>query len=411
MRFNEAGQPDHLGFAGLRGGGKGGGGGGSSGSSYQYSKTDIPDWLNAASQGAVGQAQTIANRPYDPYSGQMVAAPGADTAQAYQQVRDLQGAYNPAFNASAQAYGGLLGQVNPLTAGGINDISNQLYGNYQQQVMNPATGLLGGYLGSASPATAGQVTSNALQIMSPFSQAVIDPALQIGRQQLAQGLQGVAQQANNVGAFGGSRQGITEGVAQAQAAIGAGQTVGNLLNQGWQSALTPAYNLASQGSQQGYNAANTLAQMGQAGYGAAATQGGNIANTNLQAGLTAAQQLPAQAIQQQQAAQRDASLMQTIGAAQQNQQQQELNAQMGQFYQQQDWPIQNLDVLLSAVGAVPYGTTSLSYGQNQQQQSQSRNVAGGIMGGAASGAGIGAMFGGVGAPIGAVAGGILGALG
>ena len=185
-------------------GGSKGGGGGSSGSSWNYSSTNVPDWLNNASQSAVGTAQTLANRPYDPYTGQIVAQPGADTAQAYQQVRDMQGAYNPAFQQSAQAYGGLLGQAAPITASGINNLSNQLYGNYQQQVMNPAQGLLSGYLGNASPATAQQVGSNAMQLMNPYEQAVINPALQAGQQQFQLAQQSIANQANNVGAFGGS---------------------------------------------------------------------------------------------------------------------------------------------------------------------------------------------------------------
>ena len=84
MMWSEGGQIDHLAFAGLRGGGKGGGGGGSSGSSWNYSSTSVPDWLNNASQQAVGQAQQLSQRPFDPYTGQMVATPGADTAQAYQ---------------------------------------------------------------------------------------------------------------------------------------------------------------------------------------------------------------------------------------------------------------------------------------------------------------------------------------
>jgi hypothetical protein len=410
MMWSEGGQIAHLTFAGLRGGGKGGGGGGGGGQSINYSKTDIPDWLNAASQGAVQTAQDLSQRPYDPYTGQIVATPGADTAQAYQQIRDMQGAYQPAFQQSAQAYGGLLGQVNPLTAGGINDLTSQLYGNYQTNVMNPAQGLLSGYLGNASPATVGQVSGNAMALMSPYEQAVINPALQAGQQQFQLAQQSIANQANNVGAFGGSRQGVTEGVAQSQAALGTGTAIGNLLNQGWQQALPTGYNIANQASQQGYNAANLLAQLGQSGYNQAATQGGNIANTNLQAGLTAAQYLPAQALQQQQAAQRDASLMQTIGAAQQNQQQQQLNAQLGQYYEQQNWPVQNLDMLLSAVGSVPYGTTTLSYGKTEQDPAK-KNMAGGILGGAASGASTGFMIGGPwGAAAGAVGGGILGAL-
>ena len=239
---------------------------------------------------------------------------------------------------------------------------------------------------------------------------MINPALQAGQQQFQLAQQSIANQANNVGAFGGSRQGVTEGVAQSQAALGTGQAIGNLLNQGWQSSLVPAYNLASQQSQQGYNAANTLAQMGQAGYNASAGTGANIAQLNQAAGLQAAQQLPAQALQQQQAQQRDASLMQTIGAAQQNQEQQGLNAQLGQFYEQQNWPVQNLDMLLSAVGSVPYGSSSFSYGRTQPDPAK-KNTAGSVLGGAASGAATGFQLGGPwGAAGGAVAGGILGAL-
>ena len=391
------------------GGGKGGGGGGG-GQSYNFSQTNIPDWLNNASQGAVGQAQTLANRPYDPYTGQIVAQPGADTQAAYQQIRDMQGGANPAFNTVAGVYGGLLGQAAPITAGGVNDTANALYGGYQQNVLNPAQGLLSGYLGNASPATAQQVGSNAMTLMSPYEQAVINPALAAGQQQFQLAQQSIANQAQNVGAFGGSRQGVAEGVAQSQAALGTGQAIGNLLNQGWQSSLTPAYNLASQQSQQGYNAANLLAQMGQSGYNTAAGQAANIAQLNQAQGMTAASQLPALALQQQAQNQKDASLMQTIGAAQQTQQQQELNANLGQYYEQQNWPVQNLDMLLSAVGAVPYGTTSMSYGKTQPDAPQ-RNVGGSILGGAASGASTGFMLGGPwGAAGGAVAGGILGAL-
>jgi hypothetical protein len=54
--------------------------------------------------------------------------------------------------------------------------------------------------------------------------------------------------------------------------------------------------------------------------------------------------------------------LQASGAAQQTQQQALLDAQQGNFYQAQDWPVQNLDLLLSSVGAVPYGTTSNTAG-------------------------------------------------
>jgi hypothetical protein len=370
--------------------------------------TQLPDWLNAGSQKAVGMASDIADRPYTPYSGQIVAQPGADTQQAYQQVRDMQGAQNPAYDASKAAYTGLLGQAAPITADQLNQGTNQLFGNYQANVMNPAQGMMGGFA-AQGPATAAGVTSNAQQLMNPYTQNVIDPTLAAGEQQRQLARQAVAGQAANVGAFGGSRQGVSEGVADAQAQLGTQQQIGNMLTQGWGQASNQGLSLAQLGAQQGMAANQFLSTLGQQGYNAAAGQAGNMANTNLQAGLTAAQQLPGVATAQQAAQQKDASMLQTIGSAQQQQEQQNLNTQMGQWYEQQGWPVQNLDVLLSAVGGVPYGTSSMGTG-TPSYTPQKRNVAGGVMGGAATGASLGMAAGPYGAAAGAVAGGILGAL-
>jgi hypothetical protein len=370
--------------------------------------TQLPDWLNAGSQKAVGMATNLSDRPYTPYTGQIVAQPGADTTQAYQQVRDMQGVQNPAYDASKAALTGMLSQAQPITAGQLNQGTNTLFGNYQQGVMDPARGLLGGFA-AQGPATAQGVASNAQQLMNPYTQNVIDPTLAAGEQQRQLARQAVAGQAANVGAFGGSRQGVSEGVADAQAQLGTQQQIGNMLTQGWGQATGQGLSLAQQAAQQGMASSEFLSQLGQQGFQGAQALSGNMANTNLQAGMQAAQALPGVATAQQAAQQKDASLMQTIGSSQQQQDQQNLNADMGQFYEQQGWPVQNLDVLLSAVGGVPYGTNSFGTAAPSYTQPK-KNLAGGIAGGAATGASIGAMFGGVGAPVGAVAGGILGAL-
>jgi hypothetical protein len=375
----------------------GGGKGGSQNTtttSTQNQSTNIPDWLTNASSQAVGYAQQLAGAQYQPYTGQIVANQSPDTQQAYSEIEGLQGSANPAFQASANAYGGLLGQAAPQTAAGINQLSNQLYGNYQQNVLNPAQGLLGGYL-QGGPATAGQVGANAQALMSPYAASVIAPALQAGQQQLALANQGIAQQANNVGAFGGSRQGVQEGVAAAQTSLGTQQQIANMLNSGWGQALTPAYGLAQQAGQQGYNAATGLAGMAQSGYGAAQTAGQNLANTNLQAGLTAAQMLPQQAVQQAQLGQQQAGALQAAGTAQEQYQQQLLNAQMGQFYGAQQQPYTNLDTLLAAVGGVPYSTTSDSTGYNNVAARTNPgllNTITGVLGSVAKIAGAAAMF-------------------
>jgi hypothetical protein len=234
--------------------------------------------------------------------------------------------------------------------------------------MNPAQGLLSGYLSNASPATAQQVGANATALMSPYQQQVIDPTIAAGQQQLALARQQIAAQANNVGAFGGSRQGVAEGVATAQTARNTEQTIGNLLNAGWGQALTPAYGTAMQAGQQGYGAATGLANLGAAGYNQATTQGQGIANQNLQTGLLAGQQLPGQATSQANLGLTLAQALSGVGTAEQGQQQQGLNAAYGQFQQQQNQPYMNLDVLLSALSGVPYGTTTTSSGTDTTRQ-------------------------------------------
>jgi hypothetical protein len=354
----------------------------------------------------------LSQRPYDPYTGQIVAGTPDTTTQAYQQIANMQGGTTAANQTAANQWAGVLPNLSSLTPGGYNANTNALYGNYQQNVMQPAQGLLGGYL-QGGPLTAGQVGSNAQALMSPYTQSVIDPTNALMQQQLHQNLQQIGAGANQAGAFGGSRQGVQEGVAQSQAALGSEQYLGNLLNNQWNSALTPAYNIGALASGQGYGAAGTLAGMGQAGYGTAASQGANLAGTNLNLGLNAAQQIPALGAAQQTQGLQMSGALQGVGTAQQAQQQQDLNAAMGQFYQQQDWPVQGLDTLLSSLTGVPYDTTAQNYGVNIAP-AQQRNVGAGALGGAASGAALGATLGtvfpGIGNAVGAVGGGVVGGL-
>jgi hypothetical protein len=436
------------------GGGKGGGGGGGSSFSVGTSTTTLPDWVTNASQGALSTAQGLADRPYDPYSGQIVASPTDAQQQAYNEIGAMQGAYDPAYASAAGAQQNMLGNLQSLTPQQQLDATNQFYGNYGQQVLDPAQqylgaaygnaanlygqalqgagGLLGGYL-SQGPASAQQIGANTQALMSPYASSVIDPTLQLGQRALAQNLQQVGAGANQVGAFGGSRQGVVEGQAQAQSALNSQQLIGNMLNSQWNASLNPATQVALQNAQEGYGAAGILGQMGYGaagqlgqfgqsaasalnqmltgGYGQAQQGAQNMLGTNLQLGETAAQQLPGIATAQQLSDQKNASLLQTVGAAQQQQTQNEINAQMGLHDQAQNWPVQNLDVLLSTLGAIPYGSTSNWTQYGTQQQTGGKNAMAGAAGGMLSGAATGAMFGPIGAGVGAVAGGILGGLG
>jgi hypothetical protein len=307
--------------------------------------------------------------------------------QAFGQTSAMQGFGMPQYNAAAGAMGNMLGSVNPLTTQQIQQNANQLYGGYQQNVMAPATGLLGGYLGG--PATGATAGANAQQMMSPYASSVIAPTMALGQQALAQNLQSIGAGANQAGAFGGSRQGVMEGMAQAQAALNEQNTLGQMLNTGWNAALPTAGQLAAQQGAQGYGAAGNLAGMYQTGYGNAMTEGGNIAGTNLSTGMTAAGQLPATVTAAQNALMQQNQALYGAGQQQQQYQQNLLNAGYGQFMAQQAWPYQQLQTYLSAIGGVPYSTSNYA----QTQEAMPSNLLGQSIGGVAA---LGGLAGGVG---------------
>jgi len=80
----------------------------------------IPDWLSNAGEEAVNRGVALSNRPYTPYTGELVAPQSNDTLKAYQRVSDIQGYGQPAFDASLGAYNNLVGQAKPITAGLLN---------------------------------------------------------------------------------------------------------------------------------------------------------------------------------------------------------------------------------------------------------------------------------------------------
>lgn len=350
----------------------GGKGGSTSSSSSGYSSgtstTTLPDWVTDASQSALSMGESLANKAYTPYLGQLVADPTAATNQAYSQINAMQGMGMPQYNAVTNAYSNLLGQATPLTADQIQGLTNQLYGGYGQNVISPTAGLLGGYM-QGGPTTAGQVGQGAMQLMTPYEQAVIQPSMQAGQQQLAQDLQKIGASANQAGAFGGSRQGVMEGVAQAQTSLGESQQIANLLNQGWQSSLGASQALGLQAGQQGLSSANTLANLISGGYTGEQQAATNLAGTNLGLGTTALSQLPGVLGAQQNAYAQQTGLLGQAGTAQQQQAQNVLDAAYGQFQEAQYYPYQQLSTLLGTLDSLPYGTTTSSSGYNMNSGS------------------------------------------
>jgi hypothetical protein len=345
----------------MSGGSKGGSSNTSSQSySNQSGSVQLPSWLDSASQQAVSAASQLQSENYSPqYTGEMVAGPSSDTGQYYQAVQNLQGQGMGAYNAAANAYENMLSQVTPVTASGVNSTTNSLYGNYVGNVVDPSAGLLSNYMGQGSGSQ--QIAANQASLMSPYLNEVVSPTLQLGAQSLAQNLQTIGANANQAGAYGGSRQGVMEGVAQSQAALSGAQYIGNLLSSGYNAAMPVSQAL----EQQGYGAANTLASQLQSGYGTSQSAAQSMANTNLQAGLTSAQQLPGLLTSQQNASVQQAGLLQSAGQQQEAYQQALDNAAYGNWYEAANAPYQNLQTLLSAVSSVPYGYDYSSSGYSK----------------------------------------------
>lgn len=366
------------------------GGGGQSTNTVQNTNAYIPTWLEGYTQQAVGRASDLSNQPYTSYGGQTVAGQDPAQQQAYNQIGAMQGMGMDGYNSAIGAQQSLANQATPLSAGGIQANTNALQQGFMGQVYNPAQGLLGAYAGQG-PTTAQGVGQNAQALMSPYASSVIAPALAAGQQQLALANQGIAKQANDVGAFGGSRQGVQQGVAEAQTALGTQQQIGNMLNQGWGSALTAGNQIGLQAGQQGLTTNTLLANLLSGGYGANQTLGANIMNQNLSAGLTAAQQLPQSLAGQQAAYLGQTNALNQAGTQQQQYQQNILNSQQAAFAQQQAFPYQQLQTLLGAISGVPYSTTNT--GSSSTNTPYYSNPYGQAVGGATA---LGGLAGGVG---------------
>ena len=158
----------------------------------QQSTTQIPQWMSDAGEQNYAFAQKVASQPLQQYQGQMVA----DTAPQTQQAWDLA---SSSGNVGLAAYQG--GQA----------------------------GFMGALAQSPSAVTAGQLSNTNLDpYMNPYTKDVINASLPIMQQNLALSQNQQQNQANSANAFGGSRQGIQQGVTQAQGALGMGQMAAGL---------------------------------------------------------------------------------------------------------------------------------------------------------------------------------------
>ncbi len=271
-------------------------------SSSTTTQVQIPQWLQDASQSIVSQAQTLGSTP---------GFTGIKPLPTYQVA--------PITGAGQQDIGflqGAVGGTNPLYQTAQTAAQGET--GYQPQQVTP--GFLSG--------------TDLAPYLNPYTQQVIDRTMPLLEQQRQMANNQTADLAAKTGAFGGSRQGVSEAVNNAQSGLYAGQ-LGAQLNQANFSQAQQAAQADLQRSLAAQEANQTAGLQGSQQRLAAATGLGNLAS----AGQTANLQ----------------SIMAALGG--QTQLQQQTQAEMDAPTQD---ALRRLQVQLAAVGGVPYGQSQTS---------------------------------------------------
>jgi len=266
------------------------------------SKTELPAWLEDVTKENLAKAQQIADRPYEAYGGQLTAGFTPTQQQAFEYGISGIGQQAPNYQAAQQAAAGAAA--------------------YQPQNVTAQNFLQG----------------DISAYMNPYIQNVEDRAIANAQRSAQMNINQLGASAARSGAFGGSRLGVAEGVAAAEAARGVGDLSAQLRSQGFQQA---------QGIMSADQARALQADLAnqQAGL-----QGGQL---NLQA----AGQMGSLAGQAQQSRLGDLGVLSGIGAEQQAMQQRLLDEAYARFLEERNAPVEGLNLRLAATSATPYGST------------------------------------------------------
>jgi hypothetical protein len=273
-------------------------------------KTELPAWLEAVTKENIALAQKVADRPYEAYGGQLVAGFSPEQEQAFQYGISGIGQQAPSYQAAQQAAAGAAG--------------------YQPQNVTAQNFLQG----------------DVSAYMNPYIQNVEDRAIANAQRSAQMNINQLGASAARSGGFG-SRLGVSEGVAAAEAARGVGDLSAQLRAQGFQQA---------QGAMSADQARALQADLANQ---AAGLQGGQL---NLQA----AGQMGSLAGAAQQSRLADLGVLSGIGEQQQGMQQRLLDEQYARFLEERNAPIEGLNLRLAATSATPYGETKTQTGPAPQ---------------------------------------------
>jgi hypothetical protein len=198
------------------------------------------------------------------------------------------------------------------------------------------------------------LNGNVKDYMNPFIDNVETRAIDNANIALKQNINGIGDSASKASAFGGSRHGIAEGVAAAEGARGIGDLSAQL--------RAGAFDNAQSQWNADTDRAMTNAYQQEAVRGANADRLANYASQ----GTDMASKL--------------ASLQAMLGEQQRGITQEGLTSDYAKWKEEQDYPLQNLNLRLAAVGATPYGSSQTQTTTGSGGGNGFMSAAGGIMG-------------------------------
>lgn len=241
--------------------------------------TNTPDWYNEYIKGIAGKGLELAgNAEGQPVPQQSIAGFTPDQQQAFQQVRNNQGSWQPLMTQAGQSVQGAQG-----AAGAAGTAANAAVAGPSQNFTDPGT---------------------QQKYMSPYTSSVVNEIARLGNQNFNENIMpAINSSAIGSGQFGSERNADVLGRAgrdaqqnitgQQASALEAGySTAGNLFNQDATRAQTQQQTQAQTALGAGQLAATTGLQAGQ--------QQGALAQTQAGLGLQDAQALQAVGQQQQQ---------------------------------------------------------------------------------------------------------------
>ena len=318
--------------------------------SYTTSTTETPRWMQDAIFNQIQISQNLANRPFESYDLPTGAALSPVQQQAYRQVQQAQGAYQPDLDASAAGIRALAGLAAlPGTPTNIIPTNTQT-----------GLGAAQSYFDEAKKDTYTDVSD----YFNPYQRDVMDQLAKQGARNLQENLlPAVSDAFIRAGQFGSSRMGDfgARALRDTQEAVLAQQA--ELANTGYAQAMA--------------NRAADLNRQANLGQPVAGIQQSDIARQ-----MGALSDLANLGAQRQALGYTDTAALEAAGAGQQQQLQRELTAAEKQFLDQQNFAREQADFLSSQIrGLAPVApkrttTQGQSMGQTYSPSPLSQIAAG-----------------------------------